>query len=71
MINPRYLKSNILRRIVADAQWEAGEYNRLAISARVSGDTGAHEHHAAEAEAHRIVARSASAELTARNEPLR
>ena len=71
MIDPTRLKSNVLRRIIADSQWEAGQSNMLAISARTACDTEQAEQHADDAESHRAVARLATAELINRKESLR
>ena len=70
-IDPKRLKSNVLRRIVADAQWDAGRYNQLALAARASCDVEAARDHEFEAEGHRLVARVATQELLDRKEPVR
>lgn len=71
MIDPKHLKSNVLRRIVADAQWEAGTYNHLALIAKASSDFESSRNHEFDAEGHRLVARVASEELIRRGEALR
>lgn len=71
MIDPKRLKSNVLRRIAADAQWEAGDNNRLAIAAKVSCDMESARTFEFEAEGHRLVARVATEELLARGEAVR
>lgn len=71
MIDPTRLKSNVLRRIVADSQWEAGQYNQLAIAARTACDADSAKQHEFDAEGHRVVARIATEELNKRNEPTR
>lgn len=71
MLDPKRLNSNVLRRIVVDSQWEAGEYNRLAIAAKVSCDMETARNHEFEAEGYRVAARIATEELNRRKEPLR
>lgn len=71
MIDPTRLKSNVLRRIIADSQWEAGQSNMLAISARTACDTEQARIFEFDAEGHRAVARIATEELNKRNEPTR
>ena len=68
MIDPKRLKSNVLRRIVADAQWEAGDNNRLALAAKTSSDFEAARTFEFEAEGYRVVARVATQELLDRKE---
>ena len=71
MIDPKRLKSNVLRRIVADAQWDAGRHNQLALAAKASCDVEAARDHEFEAEGHRLVARVATQELLDRKESVR
>lgn len=71
MIDPKRLKSNVLRRIVADAQWDAGRYNQLAIAARTACDADSAKQHEFDAEGHRVVARVATQELLDRKESVR
>lgn len=71
MLDPKRLNSNVLRRIVVDSQWEAGEYNRLALAAKISSDLESARDHEFEAEGYRLAARVAREELLRRNEPLR
>ena len=71
MIDPKRLKSNVLRRIIADAQWDAGRHNQLALAAKVSCDAESARNHEFEAEGHRLVARVATQELLDRKESVR
>lgn len=71
MIDPKRLKSNVLRRIVADAQWDAGQYNQLALAAKVSCDAEAARQHEYDADGYRLVARVATQELLDRKESVR
>lgn len=70
MIDPTRLKANVLRRIAADASWDAGLANQLATDFRRASDREAARLHEHDAEGFRLVARVANDELRRRGEAL-
>lgn len=70
MIDPTRLKANVLRRIAADASWDAGRANRFAVECRRASDMEAARLHEHDAEGFRLVARVATDELRHRGEAL-
>ena len=70
MIDPTRLKANVLRRIAADASWDAGHANQLAVECRRASYTEAARLHEHNAEGFRLVARVANEELRRRGEAL-
>ena len=70
MIDPTRLKANVLRRIAADASWDAGHANQLAVECRRASYMEAARLHEHNAEGFRLVARVANEELRHRGEAL-
>ena len=70
MIDPTRLKANVLRRIAADASWDAGRAKRFAVEYRRASDMEAARLHEHDAEGFRLVARVATDELRHRGEAL-
>jgi|ADurb_Cas_03_Slu_FD_contig_61_1599646_length_1438_multi_2_in_0_out_0_2 hypothetical protein len=70
MIDPTRLKANVLRRIAADASWDAGHANQLAVECRRASYMEAARLHEHNAEGFRLVARVANEELRRRGEAL-
>ncbi len=68
MIDPKLLKSDVLQRIVKDAQWEAGNQNLLALSAKASFLTESTQKFEAAANKYQRVATVAIDELHSRGE---
>ena len=70
MIDPTRLKATVLRRIAADASWDAGHANQLAVECRRASYMEAARLHEHNAEGFRLVARVANEELRRRGEAL-
>lgn len=70
MIDPTRLKANVLRRIAADASWDAGRANQFAVECRRASDMESCRLHEHDAEGYRLMARIANEELRRRGEPL-
>ena len=70
MIDPTRLKANVLRRIAADASWDAGHANQLAVECRRASYMEAARLHEHNAEGFRLTARTANEELRRRGEAL-
>ena len=70
MIDPTRLKANVLRRISADASWDAGRANQFAVECRRASDMEAAMLHEHDAEGFRLTARTANEELRSRGEAL-
>jgi hypothetical protein len=70
MIDPTRLKADVLRRIAADASWDAGHANQLAVECRRASYMEAARLHEHNAEGFRLVARVANEELRRRGEAL-
>ena len=70
MIDPTRLKANVLRRIAADASWDAGRANQLASDCRRVSDLEAARLHEHDAEGFRLTARVANDEIRRRGEAL-
>jgi len=70
MIDPTRLKANVLRRIAADASWDAGRANQFAIDCRRASNMEAARLHEHDAEGFRLAARIANEELRRRGEAL-
>ena len=70
MIDPKLLKSDVLQRIVKDAQWEAGNQNLLALSAKASFLTESTQKFEAAANKYQRVAIIAIDELHSRGESI-
>ncbi|OQC22888.1 MAG: hypothetical protein BWX68_03002 [Verrucomicrobia bacterium ADurb.Bin063] len=70
MIDPTRLKAHVLRRIAADASWDAGHANQLAVECRRASYMEAARLHEHNAEGFRLVARVANEELRRRGEAL-
>lgn len=68
MIDPARLHANVLRRIAADASWDAGRANTFAHDCRRASDMDAARAHEHDAEGFRLVSRIATEELRRRGE---
>ena len=70
MIDPTRLKANVLRRIAADASWDAGLANQFAVECNRASDHEAARLHEHDAEGVRLTAKIANEELRRRGEAL-
>ena len=70
MIDPTRLKANVLRRIAADASWDAGLANQFTVECRRASDMEAARLHEHDAGGFRLTARVANEELRRRGEAL-
>ena len=70
MIDPTSLKANVLRRIAADASWDAGLANQFAVECSRASDHEAARLHEHDAEGFRLTAKIANEELRRRGEAL-
>ena len=70
MIDPTRLKAPVLRRIAADASWDAGRAHCFAIECQRASDNEAARLHEQDAEGFRLTARVATEELRSRGEAL-
>lgn len=70
MIDPTRLKASVLRRIAADASWDAGRSNRFAYECSRASDMEAARLHEHDTGGFRLVARIANDELRRRGESL-
>ena len=70
MIDPTRLKANVLRRIAAEASWDAGLANQFAVECSRASDHEAARLHEHDAEGFRLTARVANDELRRRGEAL-
>lgn len=70
MIDPTRLKANVLRRIAADASWDAGRSNAFAVECSRASDHESARLHEHDAEGFRLTTRVANDELRRRGEAL-
>ena len=70
MIDPTRLKANVLRRIAAEASWDAGLANQFAVERSRASDHEAARLHEHDAEGFRLTAKIANEELRRRGEAL-
>jgi len=70
MIDPTRLKANVLRRIAAEASWDAGLANQFAVECSRASDHEAARLHEHDAEGFRLTAKIANEELRRRGEAL-
>ena len=63
MIDPTRLKANVLRRIAAEASWDAGLANQFAVECSRASDHEAARLHEHDAEGFRLSAKIANEEL--------